>query len=124
MARLPITLLGTVLPMTVNGPKAQVVAQDSLALVALYNAADEPNGTNNTIRIILLSGTLPLSLTNLTNLRFFAFSDTDLCKPSDPAFQAGVRTMNARKLRTARPCWTLLEEQPGRTPPVNLTLFL
>ena len=42
MTRLPIMLLGAVLLVTLSGRKAQaqVSEQDSLALVALYNATD------------------------------------------------------------------------------------
>jgi hypothetical protein len=35
-----------------------------------------------------LSGALPSSLTNLTGLTWFYFGDTNLCEPTDPAFQA------------------------------------
>lgn len=35
-----------------------------------------------------LSGSLPLSFINLSNLTFFHFLNTDLCEPTDAAFQA------------------------------------
>ena len=38
-----------------------------------------------------LSGTLPLSLTNLSMLGTFWFNNTDLCEPTDPAFQAWLQ---------------------------------
>ena len=45
MTHLPLTLLGMTLLMSLNGRtvQAQVAEQDSLALVALYNATDGPN---------------------------------------------------------------------------------
>ena len=45
-----MTLLGIVLLMSLNGlnVQAQVAQQDSLALVALYNATDGPNWSDNT----------------------------------------------------------------------------
>ena len=41
-----------------------------------------------------LSGYLPLSFTNLTKLRLLAISGTNLCLPSDPAFQAWLQGIN------------------------------
>ena len=50
MTRLLMTLLGFMVLVTVTGVtvRAQVSEQDSLALVALYNATNGPNWTNNT----------------------------------------------------------------------------
>ena len=41
-----------------------------------------------------LSGGLPFSLTNLTNLMFFNFEHTDLCEPSDSAFQSWLQRID------------------------------
>ncbi len=41
-----------------------------------------------------LSGSLPLGLTNLTNLMFFNFEHTDLCEPSDSAFQSWLQRID------------------------------
>jgi hypothetical protein len=43
-----------------------------------------------------LDGSLPLELSNLTEMIRFSFNDTDLCEPSDAAFQewlAGIRRL-------------------------------
>ena len=79
-----------------------VLSQDSLALVALYNATDGPNWTNNTnwltgpvptwhgvfvsggrvIGLLLssnqLSGPIPTELSDLTNLRDLRLYDNQL----------------------------------------------
>ncbi len=94
MTPLPISLLGALLLATVSGltVQAQVAEQDSLALVALYNATDGPNWTDNTnwlmapvsawagvfltgdrVRLLRLShnqltGSIPPELGNLTKL--------------------------------------------------------
>ncbi len=92
--RLLITLLWVILLVSVGGLKvrAQVSQQDSLALVALYNATDGANWSDNTnwltgpvsqwkgvtvtgdrvTRLLLfakqLTGSIPVELGNLANL--------------------------------------------------------
>ncbi len=94
MARISITLLGVMLLLAMSGLKvqAQVALQDSLALVALYNATDGANWANNTnwltgpvskwfgvtvtrdrvtklrLRRNQLTGSIPGELGNLANL--------------------------------------------------------
>ncbi len=104
MTRLPITLLWVVLLMSLNGLKvqAQVAAQDSLALVALYNATDGPNWADNTNwlsspvpswhgvqtsgdRVIILdladnqlNGSLTEEIWNLTSLQSLSLSNNQI----------------------------------------------
>jgi len=44
-----------------------------------------------TLSSTMLSGVLPLSLTNLSMLDLFWFDNTDLCEPNDAAFQAWLQ---------------------------------
>jgi hypothetical protein len=55
-----------------------------------------------------LSGPLPHSLMNL-ELSFFAFRETDLCEPTDAAFQAWLASIPIMH-RTGIPCpeWRIL----------------
>ncbi|MCH8961562.1 MAG: RsmD family RNA methyltransferase [Bacteroidetes bacterium] len=104
MTRLPITLLGVVLLMTLNGltVQAQVAEDDSLALVALYNATDGPNWSDNSnwltapvpqwngvtitgvrvtrldLRSNRLTGSIPPELGNLANLEILFLNNNDL----------------------------------------------
>ena len=141
MTRPATTLLSALLVVMASdlNVQAQVAEQDSLALVALYNATDGDNWIDNTnwltgpfstwfgvtvsrnrvtslrlgdnqlsgpvsealgnlavlTELIInnnpLRGTLPLSLTKLTDLDTFYFDNTDLCEPIDTTFQAWLQ---------------------------------
>ena len=107
MTRPLITLLCVLLLVTVSEMKvqAQVAEQDSLALVALYNATDGPNWTVNTnwltgpvaswsavtvtgdrvtslsLVVNRLTGRIPEEVGNLTNLSFLFLSQNQLTGP-------------------------------------------
>lgn len=50
-----------------------------------------------------LAGPIPLTLTNLTDLILFYFDDTNLCEPSDPAFQDWLASVDEVQ-RTGERC--------------------
>ncbi|RLC20420.1 MAG: hypothetical protein DRI57_04885 [Deltaproteobacteria bacterium] len=50
-----------------------------------------------------LSGALPASLTSLSNMIRFSFNDTDLCEPTDTAFQSWLSTISESE-STGVPC--------------------
>ena len=104
MTRLTITLLAALVLATATGTtaQAQVNEQDSLALVALFNASDGNNWTNNAkwltgpvatwygvtvadglVTELILAGNqlteaIPAELGNLTNLNFLYLYDNQL----------------------------------------------
>ena len=111
MKRLPITLLWVMLLVAVSELKvrAQVSEQDSLALVALYNATDGPNWSDNTnwlttpvsqwngvavtgdrVTTLLLvfnrlTGAIPVELGNLTSLSVLSLPGNQLMGSIPPA---------------------------------------